>query len=1049
MNIISNTLKIKTRDSLFKISIALILSFIPLTMFAQGTVQIKGTVSGDGEVLTGATVVEKGTTNGTATDIDGNFTLTVKDNSIIEVSYMGFETMSYSVGKQRVFNVELPLNSTVLDEVVAIGYGIQKKKLSTGATAQVKGDDLAKKSTTSALQALQGQSSGIQISSKSGQPGDGFKVNIRGVGTTGDSSPLYIVDGVQTSDISYLNNSDIASIDVLKDAASAAIYGSQSANGVILITTKTGVKGKTQVSFDAYYGWQSAARKTKLLNSKEYGTIMNESNINSGNGAYFTQDQINALGSGTNWLDEMLSDNVPTQSYTLSLQGGAESSVYSMSLGYTSQGGIVGGSVLSNYERYSFRVNTEHKVFRDIVKVGQHLTFTYSKKHGVGTGGQFNNSLRSAFNTSPLLPMYDDDGNYVNTANASSVVNGNTWLTWYDGESNPYASMVYNNMNRNNTQKLIGDIYLDAEPIKGLNYKITIGFDYLSNEGRQYTPVYKLSKYDFQNKDKVFQSMSRGVNWNIDNVISYNFNLNDKHQLSTMLGTSVRQVSGSYLDANNADLIFSSLNKAWINNGTSTDLIYRGSSGYPEDREKLLSFFGRINYNFKETYLVNATFRADGSSKFHPDHRWGYFPSVSLGWILSNEAWMESTRSWLDNIKLRASWGQVGNQNIPAYKYMALVTNQNADYIFGDGSGAEHNVPGVYPMSLANSNLKWETSEQTNIGFDARLLSGKLDVNFDWYHKNTKNWLVEIPVLPTSGVRSKYINGGNVVNKGVEFSLSYSDNVGKDFNYRISGNMAYNKNEVGSIPTDDQIIHGLSNLLYDNSVEFYRAQDGYPIGYFWGWKTDGVFQNEEQIKNYVDKDGNMIQPKAKPGDVIYKDLNGDGKINDLDKTKIGDPNPDVTFGLSLSLSYKDFDFYIASNGVLGNQIVQSYRNQVNQYANYTTEILDRWHGEGTSNRIPRVTNNNLNWQFSDLYIHKGDYLRINNITLGYDLQQIVSRKYINKIRIYASVLNAFTFTKYNGMDPDIGYGLDTFTSGVDLGFYPNPRTFLFGVNINF
>lgn len=1048
MNIKSNSLR-SINSSLLKLFLTTVFSFMTLIMFAQGTVQITGTVSGDGDVLIGATVAEKGTTNGAITDLDGKFSLTVKETSVIEISYMGFESQTLPVGTRRVFDVTLSSNTNLLDEVVAIGYGIQKKKLSTGATAQIKGDDLAKKSTTSALQALQGQSSGIQISSQSGQPGDGFKVNIRGVGTTGDSSPLYIVDGVQTSDISYLNNSDIESIDVLKDAASAAIYGSQSANGVILITTKSGAKGKTLISLDAYYGWQTAARKAKLLNAREYATIMNESNINSGNGAYFTQNEIDNMGKGTNWLDEMLEKNVPTQNYTLSLQGGSENSIYSMSLGYTSQGGIVGGANISNYERYSFRVNTEHKVFGDIIKIGQHATFTYSKKRGVGTGGQYNNSLRGAYNTSPLLPMYDDEGNYVNTANPSSIVNGQTWNTWFDGESNPYASMVYNNMNGNNTQKLIGDIYLEAQPIQRLKYRATIGFDYLSNENRIYTPVYQLSKYDFINKDKVFQSMNRGTNWNIDNVLSYDFTLKDEHQFSTMLGTSVRQVSGSYLDANNADLIFGNYNYAWINNGTSSDLIYRRSNGYPIDREKLLSFFGRLNYNFKETYMVNATFRADGSSKFHKNHRWGYFPSISVGWIMSNEPWMAETRSWLDNFKLRASWGQVGNQNIPAYKYMALMSTINGDYIFGTGSGADQNVSGAYPISLANPDLKWETSEQTNIGFDARLLNGKLNASFDWYHKKTKDWLVEIPVLPTSGVNSRYINGGNVVNKGVEFNISYNDYLTKDFNYIISANIAYNKNTVGSIPTDDQIIHGLSNTLYDNSVEFYRAQNGYPIGYFWGWKTDGIFQNENEVNNYVDKNGNIIQPNAKPGDVRYRDLNGDGKIDDLDKTKVGDPNPDVTFGVSLSLNYKNFDFYIASNGVLGNQIVQSYRNQTNQYSNYTTEILDRWHGEGTSNKIPRVTNNNINWQFSDLYVHDGAYWRISNITLGYDFKNLINYKFINQLRVYASVLNAFTFTKYNGMDPEVGYGLDSFTSGVDLGFYPNPRTFLFGVNVKF
>jgi len=1034
---------------LLRVFFVLALGFVSLQMNAQSTIQISGVISGDGDVLIGASVSEKGTTNGTITDLDGRFTLSVKENATIEISYMGFETKTVAVGSQRELNIELKPNANLLNEVVAIGYGVQKKKLSTGATLQVKGDELSKKSTTSALQALQGQTPGVQISSMSGQPGDGFKVTIRGVGTTGDSSPLYVVDGVQTSDISYMNNSDIESVDILKDAASAAIYGAQSANGVVLITTKTGSKGRNLISFDAYYGWQTAARKVKLLNSKEYATIMNEANVNSGNAPYFTQEQINQMDGGTNWLDQMLEDNVPTQSYTLSLQGGSDISTYSLSLGYTSQGGIVGGESLSNYERYSFRTNTEHKLYGDIIKMGQHATFTYSKKQGVGTGDQYNNTLRGAFNTSPFLPMYDDDGNFVNTANPSSIVNGKEWTTWYDGEANPYATMVYTNQNRHNTQKLIGDIYLEAQPIKNLKYRVTVGLDYFSTEDRSYTPVYELSKYTFNNKDKVYQGMSKGRAWNIDNVISYDFNLKDDHQFSTMLGTSARQYSGSYLTARNADLNIGDLPHAWIDGGTSTDLIYRGSTGGADAREQLLSYFGRVSYNYKETYLLNATFRADGSSKFHPDNRWGYFPSISLGWIMSNEPWMQKTQSWMDYLKLRASWGQVGNQSIPSYKYMGLITANNTEYIFGNGSGADKNVAGAYPSSLANEKLKWETSEQTNIGFDARFLNGKLNANFDWYHKKTKDWLVEIPVLATSGVDYRYVNGGDVVNKGIELNLAYRDQIGKDFDYTISGNIAYNKNTVGSIPTDDQIIHGLTNQLYDNSPEFYRAENGYPIGYFWGWKTDGLFQNQAEIDSYVDKDGNKIQPNAQPGDVRYQDLNGDGKISDADKTKIGDPNPDMTFGLTLALNYKEFDLSISSNGTIGNQIVQSYRNQSNQYANYTTRILDRWHGEGTSNTIPRVTNTNVNWQFSDLYVQDGDFWRISNITLGYNFRKLINKQFISQLRVYASVLNPFTFTKYDGLDPEVGYGLGTYTSGVDVGFYPTPRTFLFGVNVKF
>lgn len=1019
-------------------------------LYAQtGTHQVSGTITSDGEGLIGASVVEKGTTNGVSTDLDGNYVINVSPNATLEISYVGFETRTIPVNGQSVINLVLEEKSNILDEVVAIGYGVQKKKLNTGATLQVKGDNLEKRSTTTAFEALQGQTPGVQITSMSGQPGDGYKVVVRGMGTIGNAGPLFIVDGVQTSDISHINNSDIESIDVLKDAASAAIYGSQAANGVILVTTKTGRKGHSQISFDAYYGIQNAARKAKLLNAQQYAVIMNESNINSGLSPYFTQSEINNMGGGTSWMNEMFKSDVATQSYTLSATGGSEKSIYSMSLGYTSQGGIVGGKDLSNYDRYSFRINTEHNLYENIIKLGQHATFTYIKSNGVGTGDQYNNTLRSAFNTSPFLPMYDDNGNYVNTANPSSMVNGQVWNTWYNGEANPYAIMEYENQNRKSSQKLIGDVYLEANPIDKLKFRTTLGFDYFSNDERSFQPEYQLSVYDFKDRDRVFQSMSKGRAWNWDNVVSYSFDLKDEHRFDVMAGMSARQYSGSWLNGRNAKLTTADLAHAWLNNATNTDISFIKLDGGPDAREQLLSYFGRVNYNWKEKYLANATFRADGSSKFHKDNRWGYFPSISLGWIASSEQFMEKTSSWLDYLKIRGSWGQVGNQDIESHQYLALVMTNNAGYIFGQQSDASQNIPGAYQNTLGNSDLKWETSEQYNFGFDANFLNSRLIANLDLYYKKTKDWLVEVPALGTSGVDSRLINGGDVVNKGIEFNLSYNDRIGKDFNYNISGNITYNKNKVGKIPTNDQIIHGETNQLYDNSPEFYRAANGKPIGYFWGYKTAGIFQNQAQIDNYVDANGNKIQPNAVPGDVIYVDANKDGRIDENDKTKIGDPNPDVIFGLSLGCTFKNFDFSVTTNGTLGNQIVQSYRNQVNRYANYTTRILDRWHGEGTSNKIPRVTNSNVNWEFSDLYVQDGDYWRISNITLGYDFSKLMKVKAISQLRVYASVQNVYTFTKYDGMDPEIGYGVGSFASGVDVGFYPNPRTFLMGVNVKF
>jgi len=994
-------------------------------------------VSADDQMpIPGASVQIKGKSGGTSTDGDGNYSINVTAGDVLIFSSISFNTQEVTVGQQDVINVQLKSSVSSLDEVVVIGYGVQKKKLVTGANLQVKGEDIQRQSTTNALQALQGQAPGVQITTTSGQPGSGINVFIRGKGTIGDSGPLYVVDGVITGDISYLNPADIESIDVLKDAASAAIYGSQSANGVVLITTRTGRSGqKPRINFDGYAGVQQVAKKARLLNSREYASIMNEAAINSGKPPIFSSQDIAALGKGTSWLDEMFVNDAATQNYNLSAEGGSENSVYSVSLSYTGQEGIVGGRGLSNYERYGFRVNTEHDIYKDIVTLGQHLTFAYTQNNGIGVGNQYNNSLRGAFNTSPFVPMYDEEGNFFDNSNS----------TWFNGEANPYAVMYYSNQNRNNNQNLIGDIYLSMQPIKGLRFRTSLGLDYHAGEGRSFLPIYRLSIYSFNDNTRVNQSMNKDRRLMWDNLLSYNFNVNQDHSFDVMAGSSMVQSTGSGLNGSNRDLIFGDLEHAWLSNATNKDGTTMSLGGSPYE-DNLMSYFGRLQYNYKETYLLNATFRADGSSRFAKGNQWGYFPSVSAGWVATNEAFLQGTSSWLNFFKLRASWGQVGNQSIPRNRYLTPIQFANTNYVFGNDESVL--TPGAYPSRLGNPDIKWETSEQTNIGFDARLLSDKLGVNFDWYKKDTKDWLVNPPILATAGADAPYINGGSVVNRGLELGINYSSNAG-EFNYSIGVNGAYNKNKVGKILTADGIIHGNNNLLFDNSLEFYRAQTGFPIGYFWGLKTAGIFQTEDEVNSYRASGGKVIQPSAAPGDVKYVDLNDDGVINDLDRTMIGDPNPDYTFGISLSGNYKGFDFSVLASGVAGNQLVQSWRNQANQFANYSAAILDRWHGTGSSNTMPRVTQDNRNWtQFSELYIHDGSFLRISNVTIGYDFSKVFKKSYLSKVRLYASALNLYTFTKYEGMDPEIGYS-EQYASGIDLGYYPRPRTFLLGANISF
>jgi TonB-linked SusC/RagA family outer membrane protein len=1037
----------------------------------------------DGEPLVGVSIMVKATKQGTVTDLNGGFSLQVKTGEAITVSYIGYTTQTVKITGSNL-TIRLNEDSKSLDEVVVMGYGVQKKKLITGATVSVKGEDLQKLSTTNAMQAMQGQTAGVNITSTSGQPGGGFKVNIRGVGTIGNASPLYVVDGVITGDITYLNNSDIAAMDVLKDAASCAIYGVNGANGVVLITTKSGDsvnKKGGQISFDAYYGMQNAARKTSMLNSQQYASMQNEAAINSGKAALFTQAQIKALGNGTNWLDQMTSKNVPTQNYNFAANGGSATSNYSLGLSYTQQGGIIGGTNLSNYERYNFRSNTEHKMYGDALKIGEHFTFSFVNKSGIKDGGQYNNSVRGALQTSPLLAMYDANGNYLDSEN-STIYNGGAWA---NAEANPYAMMQYSNQNNTKSQTLLGDVYAELQPIKNLKIKSTFGLNYYSEAYHSYTPIYsKLSIYAFNEHEAITQSAKQNYTYSWDNTINYTFNINE-HKFDVLAGSSIRKYQGTWMSATNSgSTLFSSFDRSFLSTSEvtnytmsspsvitrldgETDLDYYkryaaasqllthsiSATGNQDATYSQASFFGRINYNYKETYLASLVFRADGSTNFAKGQQWGYFPSLSAGWVVSNESFMEPTKDWMDFLKVRASWGTNGNDNIKNFNYLSLISLANAQYNFTGNNSTL--TAGSYPSTIGVAKTKWETSYQTDLGFDARFLNSHLNLSLDLYNKTTKDWLIAAPLLATAGVAvNPYINGGDVTNKGIELQLSYNNNIGKDFSYSVTGSYAYNKNQVNNIPTADGIIHGGNGILYDNSTEFFRASAGEPIGYFWGYKTAGVFQNEAEVQAYK-SNGKVLQPSAVPGDLKYLDVNGDGTITSADKTNIGDPNPHHIFGFSVACKYKNFDLAVNANGVAGNKIVQSYRN-TSSFGNWTTDILGRWHGEGTSNTTPRVTQDNANWaQFSDLYVHDGSYLRISNVTLGYDLSKQIKWKNLSQCRLYVAVENLFTFTKYSGMDPEVGFsasdasGVYSFGQGVDVGTYPRSQTFLVGANIKF
>lgn len=1046
---------------LLKLSLLALLGFFMLPVHAQNAVSIKGKVisSTDQSELIGVSVLQKGTSNGTITDINGQFQLQVAPGAVLILSYVGYNNHELTtVPGKTDYTVTLTENSQLIDEVVVVGYGIQKKKLVTGATVQVKGDDIARMNTVSPLSALQSQTPGVNITKTSGQPGEGFKVIIRGIGTTGDSNPLYIVDGVARGNIDYLNPADIESLDVLKDAASAAIYGARAANGVVLVTTKQGREGKASIQYDGYYGVQNLYKKADLLNATEYAAIRQEGQANDNMEPLDFEKLLapgdwkriqNGTWNGTNWLNEMENKNAPIQSHSLNISGGTKQSVYSLGLSYTSQEGVMGAPVEPHYDRYTARINSEHTLYTvnniDVIKVGENLSYSYNEKSGIAIGNMYGNNIATALYTNPMLPMWerDENGNEI-------VGEYHKTIPLLNVEPNPIGKMVYENGNNiSKNHALNGNLYAVIQPIKNLKFRTSFGYNFGASSYRSFSPKYYLGESVKREESIVNQSMSTGFGWTFENTLSYDFKVRDVHTFNTIIGMSAeRSGLGESMSAGNSNLIFDSFKYAYLDN---TKLITPGKttvSGAPWGKSGLLSYFGRINYDYKEKYMLTVVMRADGSSNFAKNNRWGYFPSVSAGWLLTNEKFMEPTANFISFLKVRASWGQNGNQSIAPFQYLSTIATSGSDYFPGADKGIR--VPGSFPDILPNPDVTWETSEQLDFGLDARFLNDRLSFNFDWYLKKTKDWLVQAPIPAIYGTGAPYINGGDVENKGIELSLGWRDNINQ-FTYSAMVNVTHNSNEVTRIANTEKIIHSAARLGNIKS-EFARAEEGYPIGYFYGYKTDGLFQTKEDVQNYKNSKGQVILPNAVPGDVRYKDLNDDGIIDDKDKTMIGKSNPDWNLGLNLNMSYKGFDLSVVANGTFGNDILKSYRMPDSPSQNYTRDILGRWHGEGTSNSIPRISSgDHINRSYiSDFYMENGSYLRISNVTLGYDFKKLCRSLPLEQLRFYVSAQNLFTITNYSGMDPEIGTSTgENWINGVDFGFYPTPRTIMVGASIKF
>ena len=1036
------------------------------------TTQVKGVVlDSDSQPVIGATVVEVGTeSNGTLTGADGSFTISITRGASLRISYVGYKTVTVKPTAGRTVQVTLEEDSEILNDVVVVGYGTQQKKLVTGSTVHVTAENIEAVNAVDAFGALQSLASGMNIVMNSGQPGEGYKVVIRGMGTVGSNTPLYVVDGVPGANIDDLSPNDIESIDILKDAASSAIYGARASNGVILVTTKKGKAGAghVNVSFDGYLGWQNVnTNDVTPLNAKQYMEIVNKAREIQGVEPYVWENYIpkqypqimNGTWNGTNWLEETTIDNAPMHNASINISGGSDLSRFALGFTKYHQTGTLGAPADPKFDRYTVRLNSDYSLIRkhgrDVLKVGENITFSVTDKRGVSVGGIYGNSIRTLLAMTPLLPAYNDQGGYYEY----SDILADKW-NFLDEAANPLASMKYNNgMGYNKGHRLQTNFFLEFAPIKGLTWRTSAGWLYRHRESRSYVPVFELSAKNSNPNDDVRQNQSYSIRWSLENTINWkkSFGL---HNIDALLGQSVEKWGyGNGVNVTNSNSLFpGSFDHAFINNANVVDPSFTSIGGSPEAQGALASFFGRVNYNYDETYLLSLVLRADGSSNFKRGKRWGYFPSISAGWVISNEAFMESTKSWLDFLKLRASWGQNGNCNISNFQYLATI-DLNDPYYF---DSKDNPALGAFPNILPNEDVKWETSEQLDFGFDARFLNNRLGVVFDWYKKTTKDWLVVAPMLLSYGTGAPYINGGDIQNKGYEVQLSWNDRIGKDFRYNISANFSHNKNEVTRLANSEGIIHGGSNAIAQNTAELYRLQVGYPIGYFWGYEMEGIIQNEQQLQDYLarnckgDKANSLQGASLQPGDVMFKDFDGDGKVEtgDDDKTMIGDPNPDYTVGLNINIAYKGFDLGINGYGSFGQQVAKSYR-QFSDHPddNYCTDVYTKyWTGEGSTNRYPRFSDGktaNMS-EISRVWIEDADFFKISRISFGYDFKRLYSKLPVQKCRLYVSLSNFFTFTGYSGMDPEVGFGNGTsWASGIDCGYYPSSRAFQVGLNVNF
>lgn len=1004
---------------------------------AMAQSRISGTVSDNQGPLPGVGVLLKGKAVGTTTDESGRYDIMASPEDVLVFNMLGYSTKEIKVNGQSVIDAKLEADSETLEELVVIGYGVTKKSLVTGSISSVKGSELEWTGIMRADDALAGKTAGVQVVSNSGQPGADIQVYIRGIGTNGTATPIYIVDGMPVSGIEFLNPSDIESMEILKDAASSAIYGARGGNGVVIITTKRSSGGSSSVNYDFSYGIQNIQRKIDVLNAHEYTIIQNEAAVNSGSAPLFTEEQIALFKKGTDWQEAILNRNAATMRHNVRFSGSTKQSSFNVSASYLDQDGIVAKGK-SNFKRYTANISADHKLLPgNVLKVGENVVVTHVAKQSISQNSSTGGPFLGALNMDPLTPVRDP---YV-----TDELYGGYGVSKYVSQEvvNPVARIHFSH-GKSNYTTLKGNVYAELAILKELKIKGTANADVTWNESFGYSPLYKLnSTTGNTTANGASQSYSKTLRLNYEGTASWNHIFNEKHDVSAMLGTSYLSRGYLSLSASRNDLRIDDEDHAFISMATNANA---SASGGPGNPSALVSFFARANYAYDNRYIFTGTIRWDGSSRFGQNNRFGYFPSFSAGWNISNEGFMKDV-GWLDALKLRLSWGRNGNENIGDFAYLSTISSWGLTYPFGSSDPNNSLTTGGAPTTLANPNLKWETSEQTDFGVDLNVLNS-LGFTFDWYRKETKDLLVRTSIPMFLGNNSPMGNAGNVLNTGVEFGVNFHKQFGKVF-VSADANIAYNKNKVTYVGTDVGYVTGSTVQGLTGAVT--RMEEGHAMSYFWGYKTLGIFQNQDEIDSWVNSEGKVIQPDARPGDFRYQDTNDDGIIDDSDRVDLGNPFPDITFGINFNIAAYGFDLSVSTSGQAGNKIFSVLRRADLPMSNYGAWVLDRWHGEGTSNSIPRVSwsDSNLNWtRPSDFYLKKGDFWRIRNITLGYTLS-IPEKYYIRKVRAFAAVDNAFVFTKYQGYDPEIGNGGSILGSGIDRGVYPRPRTVSFGLNISF